>query len=475
MILHKVLKYPKYTMDINYENFSLDNIDNINNDDIDKDDDNDDQTKYLSELIKNNMEKLNKIKNENDNLPLTKKKTKKDIKNNKEKKHNELREKCNLLVPKIREATSKSIDVKENDILYNLLCTTMTLSGELKNADKLDDKDTSMFKTNKDVVKIVSNYSELVDSSYVEPVKEKKSTRGRKKMEKKENNRKKQGSGKHMSSQITFVVRIKKEEDTEKLYKFKVFKGNTIQLPGAHTDYINEVLDAWDKVNDVLNEGLHPNEENTEKLVSLENIYANMKNYKFFVKMQPNQVLNLSNLKETLTKIKDNKINDNKFNINQNGLKIYDIIYNKNDTKLDVQFIYIDNSKQKEEINDEDNEIKMQNTEKLKPIRVDIFPGHEIPANYDTSLQNSMKNSKQEPMYGGKINIKGSINEEVTKKIYNFILELFKYYKHKLICNKNTNINDYKWIVLAPPDNIEEYDKKSKIEKHYEAIRDYYF
>lgn len=219
----------------------------------------------------------------------------------------------NLLIEDVRSRFVQSIKTtgiapSGRQILSPMYDTTSALSGELINADQIDEKNIAIFegKTNNKVVIIHSNFGKIIDPSYplmVEAAKInalKKSTRGRKKTDKKQKKpRKKQGTGECFNSQITMTVLSNVPSETSesgfKEFHFKVFHQNKIQLPGASSKMINEVILACEHLVGVINAGLNP-QNLPEKQVKIVKLNPTMKNYKFFLHMQPKQILNMQAL-----------------------------------------------------------------------------------------------------------------------------------------------------------------------------------
>ncbi len=219
----------------------------------------------------------------------------------------------NLLVEDVRSRFVQSIRTtgiapSGRQILSPMYDTTSALSGELINAENIDEKNIAIFdgKTNSKVVIIHSNFGKIIDPSYpfmVEAAKLnalKKSTRGRKKTDKKQKKpRKKQGTGECFNSQITMTVLSNVASETSesgfKEFHFKVFHQNKIQLPGASSKMINEVITACGHLVEVINAGLNP-QNLPEKQVKIVKLNPTMKNYKFFLRMEPKQILNMQAL-----------------------------------------------------------------------------------------------------------------------------------------------------------------------------------
>lgn len=357
-----------------------------------------------------------------------------------------------------------------DDILSPPISTTTTLSGILSNL-VLDEHNINAFEPNDRVIIIESNFGTKMHSSIegiIKPTATSKSTRGRKpKVKEKKKERKKQGSGKCFNSQITFVVKTDIVDSSTitgyKEYKFKVFRNNKEQLPGARPEYLSEILAANNEVIALLNQAFVPADNpNKIKLVSLS---ACMKNYKFYLKMYPHQILDLGLLKQIflIERLKDStrgqytisdilkincncgeKICINCFNKDLLGDErlrevcdiddstspphpvIFDVRYTYEDTKMSIIFHtpLDDNPK--------------------KTIRVNIFPGNEIPTDYSEGIA--------EGTYGGKINILGALHESTTKEIYQYLLYMFDKYYNDVVVDRTITSSEYA-IVVDNDDN----------------------
>jgi hypothetical protein len=363
----------------------------------------------------------------------------------------------NILNEDVRAAYIKPISIDDTRILTRPLPTTTTISGILANVN-IDDKDIEKFEPNESVVIIESNFGRKVHPSYFDGIVEKvKSSRGRKPKPKKvKKERKKQGSGKCFNSQVTFIVRTdivdKKSLCGFKEYKFKIFRGNKEQLPGCTQKDINSVLIANYDVLDVINAGLHPNEQDETKKARLVSLNPSMKNYKFYLKMNHGQLIDLITLKRILLieKLKDSseltsleslidctcKLRDcdkcfNKSLFDYSGEmistgydgslsseqirsavspkrpKIFDVKYTYEDTKLSLKF---------------STPIP---TDPNKRTRINIFPGKDVEQTYSDNTEPNT--------WGGKINILGALYEETTKEIYEYLLWLFELYYDQLV------------------------------------------
>jgi len=376
--------------------------------------------------------------------------------------------KNNLLDPQYRREFIRSICDTPNDVLSPLLPTTATLSGNVTNMLSIDEHAIDAFQTNDRVVIIKSNFGTKIDPSYEKYLNQKsvKSTRGRKpKAKEVKKERKKPGNGDCFNSQITFVVlsdipsKKKKTKSGFVEYKFKMFRENKEQLPGAHPNHLDSMLAANYEVIDVLNEALHPGETDPDKKIKLVSLRAEMKNYKFFLYMKPNHIIDLNALKEILyaERIKDSlieapseqlkcKCNERSCNqcFNQNILdkiaadasntdvapphpRIFDVGYTSEDTNLFMLFS------------------TPVSKDPTKTVRVNVFPGSSIDAKYSDDID------IKDGTYGGRINILGAHSEEVTIQIYEYLLYIFKKYYNKLVVSTEVPVDDVVEVITSVP------------------------
>lgn len=376
----------------------------------------------------------------------------------------ELMRKNNLLDPQYRREFIRSICDTPNGIMSRLLPTTATLSGNVINM-LIDEHAIDKFQTNDRVVIIKSNFGTKIDPSYEQYLNKKslKSTRGRKpKAKEVKKERKKPGNGDCFNSQITFVVlsdipsKNKKTKSGFVEYKFKMFRENKEQLPGAHPDHLDSLLSANYEVLDVINEALHPDQTDPDLKVKLISLRAEMKNYKFFLYMKPAHIIDLNALKEILhaERIKDSlieaptaqlkcKCNERSCNqcFTQNILdkialnttnddeppphpRIYDVGYTSEDTKLFMLFA---------------TPIAKDPT---KTVRVNVFPGSAINQSYSNDID------IKDGTYGGRINILGAHSEDITIQIYEYLLYIFKKYYNKVVVSTELP------IIAEPPVNV---------------------
>lgn len=217
------------------------------------------------------------------------------------------------------------------------ISTTNTMEGYLSNVSFHERDLIDELMPDENIVVYRCNYGKMQYELYTEPVRLRKTNRGRKKKEKKKKLRKKQGSGIDFNSQITFVVRSELVEVVDgivpadsKVYKFKIFRTGKLQLPGVHQRLIDDVIVGVEKIARVLNFHLHTGEKDPAKLTQIVNINPVMKNYKFMLKIPSGKILDMEELKNILK--------------NEKALPtcehpgIFMVKYTRQDTKLSIKF-----------------------------------------------------------------------------------------------------------------------------------------
>lgn len=255
----------------------------------------------------------------------------------------------NVLNPTIREAFKTECVFEETEIFTRPISTTNTMEGFLSNVSFHERDIIEELIPDQDMVLYRCNYGKVKYPGYTEPVKQRKTNRGRKKKEKKKKLRKKQGDGGDFNSQTTFVVRstLTPEPINEiipvgtKVYKFKVFRTGKLQLPGVHPLLIDDVVACTKKIANILNFHLHPGEINPTRITNVININPVMKNYKFAVKLPPGHIIDMEVLKGILQKSRMNQFaevpnRDDTFEPDHPN--IFMLKYTRQETKLSIKF-----------------------------------------------------------------------------------------------------------------------------------------
>lgn len=120
--------------------------------------------------------------------------------------------------------------------------STITVDAFLTNVEFHEEDMVQWATPNKRVIRVCSNFGEVIYDKYTPPLPKVKSNRGRKKKEKPKKKRQIQGSGKYMNSQATFeVLSI---NIPNKIYKIKIFRNGRIQIPGVINDNLDDAIDV---------------------------------------------------------------------------------------------------------------------------------------------------------------------------------------------------------------------------------------
>jgi hypothetical protein len=361
----------------------------------------------------------------------------------------------NLLDPQIQEQFVKPLIVVNDEIFSSPLVTTVVLQGELKNLtimekDLLDDVEPL-----DDILAVKCNFGCKEAVGYKKVSKVKTSNRGRKKKPKtKKKQRKVQGKGDAFSSQITLVVRSDIIRNGGfKEFEPKIFRNGQVILPDANPESIGEVLKCMQKVVDYLNHLLNYDVPEDYPLIFLSYMVPVMINYKFHLKLERRQFIDLAMLKNILIvekcidqsidlnhpddvaalfpkkKKKTQKAKDAEkyrtdfieFDFIQNLLSykgrqkpphppIFDVKYTREDTKLCLKFLTPIPNKPE------------------KCTCISIFPGNAL---YPGANE-----------FGGKVNIQGALEEKTTREIFVYLMDLFETF--------------YDYLVVQP-DDTEQY------------------
>lgn len=193
----------------------------------------------------------------------------------------------------------------ENNMFTAPVSTTNTIEGFISGVDFHEEQLIQVVEPCERVICYKCNYGEKWWPLYVPPVPPPKSTRGRKPVVKPKKPRKHQGNGKEFSSQITFVVRAL---ESGHIYKIKLFRNGTFQLPGTKTELIGEVLECVSVVEQKINQFLAPLRPETPLLSQLTTIHVVMRNYKMAAKLPPRAVVNFAKMQKYLETVRGDKL-----------------------------------------------------------------------------------------------------------------------------------------------------------------------
>lgn len=360
----------------------------------------------------------------------------------------------NLIIPENEEKLLIPL-AQENNTFTKTNAAAIVLNGILENADAIDNKNIKIYKPTRNFQLIGSNYEEIYyDKELYDSIKNRKhkvKSRGRKKMEQAENTRKKQGNGKYFGSSITF------EYLTDDIcFKIKIFQRGKIQIPGVNIELYPKLKEILGELVEIIDAGLNPNRnENSPPRVKISYLEVGMKNHKFVMKIQKDQICDLSVLNkiflfDMLTKkgtIGEINATDHICIGNSCQLcafrqifggedmaefqkceeiakpNILDVAYTQESTVLLIKF-----------------HTPMEH-KKDATVSVKIFSGNKL----------TKKESGEE--YGCKINILGSDNEEAKRQIYTYLLFVMEKFRHLIVVN--TNQKNSPWAPIIYEQNID--------------------
>lgn len=202
---------------------------------------------------------------------------------------------------------------EETDLLTQPVNTTNTASGFISNVNFLEEELIGRLAPSADAVIIKCNYGELRYCGYTKQPKKPKSNRGRKKKERVKKERKHQGDGEAMNSQITVsmvspMTPVQHDDEHNAVFDhanirtfgIKVFRNGVVQLPGTVFGEIGEVVPCFRRVTAMLNSALHDGEIDPEKRCYLVNLNYVMKNFKFALKIPADMRIDLIALRRVL-------------------------------------------------------------------------------------------------------------------------------------------------------------------------------
>lgn len=275
----------------------------------------------------------------------------------------------------------------ENEILSNMIPTTVTVKATLSNI-YFNEKDLiKRILPDNNIKAIISNYGELYHDSYIKKNKTKRSNRGRKKIEKEPNRRKPQGTGKAFNSQTSLEIAC-----GDSVYPIKVFRNGNLQFPGSSRERFHDMMHCFQIIIDKFNEILYQG----RPLIKLIKVEPVMKNYKYIVKLKPDEILYLEEMRNSLEKER-----------NTSEIPVCQIKYGRDQSKVKIVF--------------------------------------------DTPLLNKTKKKLTINIFrSGKINVLGGMNELHTLQSYNFIKKVIKKYYKNIIYDPSSfeTTDEYEYIVI---------------------------
>jgi len=251
------------------------------------------------------------------------------------------------------------------------------------------------------IIKIGCNYGEYISEKYKELTKKPvKSNRGRKPKIKTKSNRRKQGTGKYFTSQITFTILSDGiNDDINKLYHIKIFVNGVIQIPSVTNENIDIMIPYLKKIISYFNNKVRIIIDNKKEDIEILPLKSIMRNYKFY--------------------------SFNEYNIN------YNIKLHKFKTLL---------LQQKNDINDKKLDYCIFPITEIK-YSIERYPAMLI--KFDISKETGMANKKNKKpkritvkiFSSTKINIDGSNTVYSARKIQQFLLDFINQNKKELLYN----------------------------------------
>ncbi len=262
----------------------------------------------------------------------------------------------NIMELATRQAIRDTIlfDPEDLVIFTKPISTTITLAGAFTDVSFHEETHTHLIALNPRVFRAKSNYGDYWYPSYERPVIVEKCNRGRKKAAKPKKARKIQGSGTEFNSQITMFV---DRNDGGKPFKFKVFRTGTMQLPGASQTNLDEVADCAKVLANALADTFNNiaesssassscsgdsgyssdpeqgNHHTVPHTVEVNYIKSVMKNYKFCIVKQQTEIIYLRALRDMMLLVMTGRVA---------GIPshpdIFNIKFSRQDTKFSIKF-----------------------------------------------------------------------------------------------------------------------------------------
>lgn len=295
----------------------------------------------------------------------------------------------NILNQDVRTAFVNETVSDETEWLTAPTLTTSTISGAYTNIKMMEEDWIKYMKANKRLLAFRCNYGEVIYDKYTPLPRIPK----KKKIE-----RKKQGNGTEFNSQISIYVNMEadlyKDDDiipsSVSISKFKLFRNGQLQLPGAEVACVDNIVSAAKHIEAYCNSIFNPQQTDLTKLIMIVNVNIRMKNYKFRIKMLPDQIVN--------TDLLMNRFADREYIKKHGDIEVFDIIVAA--TNVSIKFntpIYHDDEK------------KMRLT-----------------------IEKS-----------GKIGIKGALYVEYSTKAFNILDHLLKVEKDAIVNKYKANFEEY--------------------------------
>ncbi len=280
------------------------------------------------------------------------------------------------------------------------------------------------------IIRIKSNYGELVNPNFelMEKKKSKKIKKGKKNTERKSKKRKEQGSGTSFISQIQFEVLVSKNPKKKitvdplnifsidlakhKIVKVKLFRNGTFEIPGGVKTDMSDLFDVVETVKEYVDMHFMQNEP-----VIIDYFSAMMRNYKTILINNDTHRVDLHALDDVIKTLKEDPI-DKAF---------VDYICSKCESKC---------AEKVKKMSYGFNRMKIRETEldKIKSFKNVIKIG-------SPSIKNPDKKVTVKVTMRGKINIDGGISHLGVEKLYYWIQSVIKNNSEKILIDKSKIVN----------------------------------
>ena len=351
----------------------------------------------------------------------------------------------------------------------DLKVSTIVIQGALSNIEINEKEFIDLLCIDKDspILCISCNYGIVYRNGYV-PVKKIKSNRGRKKTSKRENVRKRNGTGTEFDSQLTFNVF---SNMTNKYYKIKIFRNGTFGIPGVLYEDWSDIYEPLQAVCDYF-----MNYCGNDKVgIMYDKIKSTTCNFSTFIKpitLPNNTIINNEELEENVYDVfKKDKHNELEYieycgtkyirqHVDQSALQTILEVYILNNLLRHIELPLIDLGT----LTNSDLDISINyNKEKFSGLIFKVSTPTEEKPNKKTTIK---------IFDSGKIGIDGATNAHFVKKIYRWINKLFTSYNYVILYNvghenvyENRNKSDVitKWIPVVMLDFVQKITDWLKI------------
>jgi len=240
----------------------------------------------------------------------------------------------NIMIPENRLFLAESTNIA----LVNstpLESTMITLEIKFNNVAMREEDLIKIVEPTEQIPKINCNFGIKLHATYEDPPKPPKSKRGRKKKIKPKKQRKLQGIGGSLNSQITFVVRSQTNVNNMPLnqiplHKIKVFRNGVVQFPGAKLRNLDDVVNSLNLTVNIINKHLHAVGDIKSEIILARPV---MINYKYRINIQEGYMLSLARLVRFANRAK----NEHQDNLNS-PVKIHNSVYVRHNARMFIIF-----------------------------------------------------------------------------------------------------------------------------------------